>query len=79
LDSINSQPPEDTIRKSELRYQTLFESLSEGFCTIEMIFDAAGKPTGEPVHFAPHMDRVLSKPPKLRELREALARRTSCR
>jgi signal transduction histidine kinase/ActR/RegA family two-component response regulator len=29
---------------SESRYQTLFETLIEGFCTIEMIFDAAGKP-----------------------------------
>ena len=29
---------------SELRYQTLFETLIEGFCTIEMIFDATGRP-----------------------------------
>jgi PAS domain S-box-containing protein len=33
-----------TSRTSEQRYQTLFETLIEGFCTIEMIFDAAGKP-----------------------------------
>ena len=29
---------------SEARYRTLFETLIEGFCTIEMIFDANGKP-----------------------------------
>src|SRR6266850_718360 len=31
-------------RESEARYRTLFETLIEGFCTIEMIFDAGGKP-----------------------------------
>ena len=31
-------------RESEARYRTLFETLIEGFCTIEMIFDASGKP-----------------------------------
>ena len=35
---------EETVQKSELRYRTLFETLIEGFCTIEMIFDATGKP-----------------------------------
>jgi PAS domain S-box-containing protein len=30
--------------ESEARYRTLFETLIEGFCTIEMIFDANGKP-----------------------------------
>jgi signal transduction histidine kinase len=44
LDSTEHQPTEDVIRNSEPRYQILFESLIEGFCTIEMIFDAAGKP-----------------------------------
>jgi len=29
---------------SEARYRTLFETLIEGFCTIEMIFDANGQP-----------------------------------
>lgn len=28
---------------SEARYKTLFETLIEGFCTIELIFDANGK------------------------------------
>ena len=29
---------------SEARYRQLFDTLIEGFCTIEMIFDASGKP-----------------------------------
>ncbi len=32
------------LSQSEVRYRTLFETLIEGFCTIEMIFDANGKP-----------------------------------
>lgn len=43
MDSSERQPAEENNRKSELRYQTLFETLIEGFCTIEMIFDATGK------------------------------------
>jgi PAS domain S-box-containing protein/diguanylate cyclase (GGDEF)-like protein len=30
------------VRQSETRYRTLFDTLIEGFCTIEMIFDADG-------------------------------------
>ena len=30
------------LRDSEARYRTLFESLDEGFCVIELMFDAAG-------------------------------------
>jgi len=32
------------LRLSEERYRTLFDTLIEGFCTIEMIFDDAGTP-----------------------------------
>ena len=32
------------IRRSEERYRTLFDTLIEGFCTIEMIFDDDGRP-----------------------------------
>ncbi|MEG4939607.1 PAS domain-containing protein [Microcoleus sp. F4-D5] len=32
------------LRRSEERYRTLFESLDEGFCVIEMLFDANEKP-----------------------------------
>src|SRR5258708_2818894 len=35
---------QDTGNGSESRYRTLFETLIEGFCTIEMIFDANGRP-----------------------------------
>ena len=35
---------EEAIRQSEVRYRTLFDTLIEGFCTIEVIFDAGGKP-----------------------------------
>jgi len=31
-------------RESEARYRTLFNTLMEGFCTIEVVFDAAEKP-----------------------------------
>jgi PAS domain S-box-containing protein len=31
-------------RESEARYRTLFNTLIEGFCTIEVIFDVEGKP-----------------------------------
>lgn len=35
---------EERLRKSEERYRTLFNSIDQGFCVIEMIFDAAGRP-----------------------------------
>jgi len=35
---------EDALKDSEERYRTLFESIDEGFCVIEMIFDDDGKP-----------------------------------
>jgi len=35
---------EEALRQSEVQYHTLFETLIEGFCTIEMIFNADGKP-----------------------------------
>jgi PAS domain S-box-containing protein len=39
-----SDRKQESGQESEARYQTLFETLIEGFCTIEMIFDANGKP-----------------------------------
>jgi two-component system, cell cycle sensor histidine kinase and response regulator CckA len=33
----------DLLRESEEKYRNLFESIDEGFCTIEVLFDAAGK------------------------------------
>lgn len=37
-------PATETAHVSEARYQALFDTLIEGFCTIEMIFDGNGKP-----------------------------------
>ncbi len=35
---------EAALRKSEERYRNLFNTMDEGFCVIEVIFDAQGKP-----------------------------------
>jgi len=35
---------EAALRESEAHYRTLFELIDEGFCTIEVLFDADGKP-----------------------------------
>ena len=35
---------EEALRRSQERYRTLFESLDEGFCVIEMLFDDNDKP-----------------------------------
>lgn len=35
---------EEALRESETRYRTLFDTLIEGFCTIEVIFDAEDNP-----------------------------------
>src|SRR5205823_2017424 len=34
----------EQLQHSELRYRTLFNSIDEGYCIIEMLFDAAGQP-----------------------------------
>lgn len=35
---------DQALRESEERYRSLFNSLDEGFCTIEVLFDETGKP-----------------------------------
>jgi PAS domain S-box-containing protein len=35
---------EEALRASEAKYHTLFESIDEGFCIVEVIFDGAGEP-----------------------------------
>jgi PAS domain S-box-containing protein len=35
---------EEALRESEARYRTLFDSIDEGFCVIEMLFDENEKP-----------------------------------
>lgn len=39
-----SRVSQATLRESEARYRALFNSIDEGFCIIEMIFDDQGKP-----------------------------------
>ena len=41
---LERQQTEAALRESEAKYRTLFESINEGFCTIEVLFDADGKP-----------------------------------
>jgi len=35
---------DEALRESDKRYQTLFNSIDEGFCVLEMIFDADDRP-----------------------------------
>nr|WP_290225188.1 PAS domain S-box protein [Trichocoleus desertorum] len=44
VDITERKQVEVALRQSEEHYRTLFESLDEGFCTIEVLFDAEGKP-----------------------------------
>ncbi len=44
VDITARKQAEVALRQSEEHYRRLFESIDEGFCTIEVLFDAEGKP-----------------------------------
>lgn len=41
---LERQATEQVLRASEDRYRTLFATIDEGFCVIEMLYDADGRP-----------------------------------
>ncbi|MGZ5145468.1 MAG: ATP-binding protein [Burkholderiales bacterium] len=41
---IERKQAEQALLQSEAKYRTLFDSIDEGFCTIEVLFDENGKP-----------------------------------
>ncbi len=44
LDITESNEREENLRESEERFRVLFDSIDEGFCIVEMIFDENSKP-----------------------------------
>ncbi len=43
-ENMECERAEEALRRSEAKYRTLFDSIDEGFCIVEMIYDAGGKP-----------------------------------
>jgi PAS domain S-box-containing protein len=44
IDATVQKQAEERLQASEERYRTLFESIDDGVCVIEMMYDAGGKP-----------------------------------